>query len=96
MSRINTKENLIRSLLKHELIDEIRGKGLMLAIILKKSSITKKLVEECLSEGLILFFLLFEPKAVRVTPPLTVKISEIKKGCKIILKVLDKLNKTVH
>ena len=34
----------------------------MLAIILKKSSITKKLVEECLNEGLILFFLLFISK----------------------------------
>ena len=44
----------------------------MLALILKKPDLTKKLVEGCLDNGLILFYLLFEPKAVRITPPLTI------------------------
>ena len=82
MSKIEEKENLIRRILKHKLIIEIRGKGLMLALILKKPDLTKKLVEGCLDNGLILFYLLFEPKAVRITPPLTISKNEIKKGCK--------------
>ena len=85
MSKIEEKENLIRKILNHKLIIEIRGKGLMLALILKKPDLTKKLVEGCLDNGLILFYLLFEPKAVRITPPLTISKNEIKKGCKIIL-----------
>ena len=96
MSKIEEKENLIRRILKHKLIIEIRGKGLMLALILKKPDLTKKLVEGCLDNGLILFYLLFEPKAVRITPPLTISENEIKKGCKIILNELNKIEKHVH
>ena len=96
MSKIEEKENLIRRILKHKLIIEIRGKGLMLALILKKPDLTKKLVEGCLDNGLILFYLLFEPKAVRITPPLTISENEIKQGCKIILSELDKIEKHVH
>lgn len=96
MSKVEEKENLIRRILKHKLIIEIRGKGLMLALILKKPDLTKKLVEGCLDNGLILFYLLFEPKAVRITPPLTISENEIKKGCKIILSELDKIEKYVH
>jgi acetylornithine/succinyldiaminopimelate/putrescine aminotransferase len=96
MSKIEEKENLIRRILKHKLIIEIRGKGLMLALILKKADLTKKLVEGCLKNGLILFYLLFEPKAVRITPPLTISENEIKKGCKIILNELNKIEKHVH
>lgn len=96
MSKIEEKENLIRRILKHKLIIEIRGKGLMLALILKKPNLTKKLVEGCLENGLILFYLLFEPKAVRITPPLTISENEIKNGCKIILNQLNKIEKHVH
>ena len=96
MSKVEEKENLIRRILKHKLIIEIRGKGLMLALILKKPDLTKKLVEGCLKNGLILFYLLFEPKAVRITPPLTISENEIKKGCKIILNELNKIEKHVH
>ena len=96
MSKIEEKENLIRKNLNHKLIIEIRGKGLMLALILKKPDLTKKLVEGCLDNGLILFYLLFEPKAVRITPPLTISVNEIKKGCKIILNELNKIEKHVH
>lgn len=96
MSKIEEKENLIRRVLKHKLIIEIRGKGLMLALILKNPDLTKKLVEGCLDNGLILFYLLFEPKAVRITPPLTISENEIKNGCKIILNELNKIEKHVH
>ena len=96
MADINKKEKLFRKYLNHELIQEVRGKGLMLAIILKERKITTKLVSKCLEKGLILFYLLFETKAVRITPPLTINDKEIKIGCEIILEVLDDLKKSVH
>ena len=96
MNTVNQKEKLFRKYLKHELIDEIRGRGLMLAIILKEKNSSFKLVSKSLEKGLILFYLLFETKAVRITPPLTISNDEIKKGCKIIIQVLDELNKSVH
>ena len=85
------KEQLIRELLTHKTITEIRGKGLMLALILESDTLAKKLVQEALNSGLILFFLLFEPKAVRITPPLTITKKELKKGCEQIISLLNKL-----
>ena len=86
------KEQLIRSLLKHPLIKEIRGKGLMLAALVESPEIAAKIIHRCLANGLILFFLLFEGRAIRITPPLTISKKEINKGCKILLKILDELS----
>ncbi|MDX1363060.1 MAG: aspartate aminotransferase family protein [Arenibacter latericius] len=83
------KEQLFRSLLIHPLIKEIRGKGLMLALILESEEITNKLILNCAKNGLILFWLLFEPKAVRISPPLTITKEEISKGCSLILDLLN-------
>ncbi|WP_459212904.1 aspartate aminotransferase family protein [Aquimarina rhabdastrellae] len=85
------KEQLFRSLLIHPLITEIRGEGLMLAFMTPSAEITNQVILKCQDQGLILFWLLFEPKAVRITPPLTISEEEIKEGCRIILSVLDQI-----
>ncbi len=82
------KEKLFRQLLLHPKILEVRGKGLMLAIIMESPGIANFLILECAKKGLILFWLLFEPKAVRISPPLTISEEEIKKGCKVIIQIL--------
>lgn len=86
------KEKLFRSLLIHPAILEIRGKGLMLAIILKDADSTTQLILKAATRQLILFWLLFEPRAVRISPPLTISREEIEKGCGIILKLLDEIS----
>ena len=83
------KEKLFRSLLVHPLIEEIRGKGLMLAAMTKSADITNEVILKCQDKGLILFWLLFEGTAIRITPPLTISNEEIKEGCAIILEVMD-------
>lgn len=85
------KEALVKTHLQHPLIKEIRGKGLMLAAILPSSDITNKVILQCQEEGLVLFWLLFEPCAIRITPPLTISDNELITGCNIIKKVLDKI-----
>lgn len=85
------KEKLFRSLLEHELIREIRGKGLMLCLMLPSAEMAREVVLACAERGLILFWLLFEYKAVRITPPLTISEEEIRKGCAILLEVLDQI-----
>ena len=87
------KEKLFRKLLVHTLITEIRGKGLMLALILTSDEIVNKVILQCQEQGLILFWLLFEKKAVRITPPLTISEEEIIKGCAIIMSVLNSIDK---
>jgi len=85
------KEALIRKHLQHPLIREIRGKGLMLALLLDSSEIANKIVLQAKEDGLILFWLLYEPKAVRISPALTISEEEIVKGCHIILNILNSL-----
>lgn len=93
MEDVLEKEQLFRKLLIHPLIKEIRGKGLMLALITPSEKITNDLILSCKDHGLILFWLLFEPKAVRITPPLTISNKEITEGCALIIKILDTLEK---
>lgn len=85
------KEILFRQLLKHPKIKEIRGRGLMLALIMDSPETANALVLKAKNHHLILFWLLFETKAVRISPPLTISEEEIRKGCTLIMEVLDSL-----
>ena len=91
MAEAMEKEKLFRSLLVHPLIEEIRGKGLMLAVMTKSTDITNDVILKCQDKGLILFWLLFETCAIRITPPLTISEEEIREGCSIILQVMDEM-----
>lgn len=91
MQKTIEKEAIIRKHLKHPLISEIRGKGLMLAAITPSAEITNHVILEAQNQGLILFWLLFEPKAIRITPPLTITHEELIKGCGIIIDILNKI-----
>jgi acetylornithine/succinyldiaminopimelate/putrescine aminotransferase len=91
VSQIPKKEKLFRTLLKHPMIKEVRGKGLMLALLMESSEIASEIILKCKEQGLILFWLLFEPRAIRITPPLTISEQEIKKGCAIITAVMDRI-----
>ena len=89
------KEKLFRKLLIHPLIKEVRGEGLMLAAMTDYADITTKVILKCQEKGLILFWLLFEGCAIRITPPLTISESEIEEGCEIILQVMDEILKEI-
>jgi acetylornithine/succinyldiaminopimelate/putrescine aminotransferase len=85
------KESIIRKHLQHPSIIEIRGKGLMLAALVETPDLAAKIILKCLDKGLILFFLLFEARAMRITPPLTISDEELVAGCDIILDVIEEL-----
>ncbi len=85
------KEQLIRKHLQHPAIKEIRGKGMMLAAIVATPELASKIILKCLDKGLLLFWLLFEGKAIRITPPLTISDEEIKKGCAIIIDAVEEV-----
>ena len=91
ISQTLLKETLFRKLLKHSLIKEIRGKGLMLALIMESPEIASYVILKCKERGLILFWSLFESRAIRITPPLTVSEEEIKEGCAILTDVLHEV-----
>jgi len=91
MAQALEKEKLFRKLLVHPLIEDVRGEGLMLAAMTPDAEITNKVILRAQDRGLILFWLLFEGKAIRITPPLTISEEEITEGCGIIIEVMNEI-----
>ena len=89
MQEVEKKEQLFRKHLQHPKIKDIRGTGLMFAIEFEDEELTKKVVEQSLENGLILFYFLFTKTAIRITPPLTISDKEIIEGCEIIKEILE-------
>ncbi len=90
-NQINQKERIFRKNLKHPMIKNISGKGLMLAPIFEHAKIPNFLVPRCIEKGLLLFWLLWEKNAIRISPPLNISEDEIILGCKIIKEALDEI-----
>ena len=89
MNEVEEKEQLFRQLLVHSKIKNINGKGLMLAVNLGSPEYTLSVAKRCMEKGLIVFWQLYRNEYLRISPPLTLSLEEIKKGCEIILEVLN-------
>lgn len=89
ISECRKKSDLFRSLLKHQLIKEIRGEGLLLAVKLPGSDYAEFVISECVRYGIILDYFLFCNDSFRIAPPLTISYDEISWASAQILKLLD-------
>lgn len=96
MAQTLVKEELFRKLLVHPLITSIHGLGLMLAVMTPSDDITNQVILKCKEKGLILFWLMFEGKAIRITPPLTISEEEITIGCSMILESLNEIQQEMN
>lgn len=85
LQKVEEKGQLIESLLAHEDIVEVRRKGLMFAVEFESAERVQKIVEKCLSKGVITFWFLSCPESFRLAPPLNITEDDIKKGCGMIL-----------
>lgn len=89
MNEVDRKEELFRALLVHPKISNINGRGLMLAVNLGSPEYTLKVAQKCMGKGLVVFWQLYRNEYLRISPPLTISLEEIKEGCQIILEVLN-------
>ncbi|MCX6260347.1 MAG: aspartate aminotransferase family protein [Bacteroidia bacterium] len=87
------KSNLFRDLLKHDLINSIRGEGLLLAVQLARPEYVKYAVAKAPEFGLILDYFLFCDDAFRIAPPLTISEEEISLACRQICNLLEDARK---
>ena len=76
---------------KHDLIKEVRIKGLMAGIEFKNSQLALKIYKKTSKDGLVTT--LVKGTTIRITPPLIIKADELKKGIKIISDCLNKIKK---
>ncbi len=83
------KSDFIRRELRHSLIKEIRGEGLLLAVEVDKPESVQYIVSHAPEYGLILDFFLFCKTAFRIAPPLTISIDEIGQACRQLKLLLD-------
>lgn len=67
-------------------VKEVHGKGLFFAAHFENDEITAKVQERCMENGLISFWLLFNHKALALTPPLTITNEEIDYGMELFKK----------
>ena len=83
------KEKLIRSLLVHPIVHEVRSSGLLMAVELTKRKYLKHVVAKCYEIGLIVDWFLFNNRSFRLAPPLIISDDEIRQACAIILEAMD-------
>ena len=81
--------------LKHDLIGDIRGEGLMLAVKLGNPAFVRYAVQKAPESGLILDYFLFCDDAFRIAPPLTITADEVSLACRLITALLDDTRKNV-
>lgn len=83
------KEQLFRKELSGMPFSEIRGEGLLLAVVPEKPEIIPALVARAPEYGLLLDYFLFCSGAFRIAPPLTISDDEIRLGCHRLKKLTE-------
>ncbi|EHQ28471.1 aspartate aminotransferase family protein [Mucilaginibacter paludis] len=89
IEKVAQKEQLIRQLLVHPAIREIRGKGLIMAIELQSFEFNKQVIDRCIENGIITDWFLHCSNSMRIAPPLIITEDEIRIACAVILEALD-------
>jgi acetylornithine/succinyldiaminopimelate/putrescine aminotransferase len=84
------KETLLRSLLIHPLIKEIRSSGLMMAVELTDESLLTPAIDASIDKGVLIDYFLFNTGSFRIAPPLIINDDQIHEGVTKILTALDK------
>ena len=90
------KSTLFRNQLKHDLISEVRGEGLLLAVNLIQPEYVRYAISKAPEFSLILDYFLFCDSAFRIAPPLTISEEEISWACTQLVSLLDDAEKNVR
>ena len=76
---------------RHPRVQEVRGRGLMLAVELKNPGHIMPAIEACRKNGLLLDWFLFNNRCIRLYPPLITTHTETVVICEKMLAALDTL-----
>ena len=91
---VSEKGDLIKRLLIHPKIKEIRGRGLMLAVEFASFEVLKPIIDRAIQNsqsggGVITDWFLFCDNSMRLAPPLVISEAQIREACTIILEAID-------
>jgi putrescine aminotransferase len=91
IEQVAEKADLIKSLLVHPKIKEIRNKGLMMAVQFESFEVLKPVIDRAIELGVVTDWFLFCDDAMRIAPPLTITEEQIREACGIILKAIGEV-----
>jgi acetylornithine/succinyldiaminopimelate/putrescine aminotransferase len=89
VEQVKEKENHFRSIPAHRQIKFIRSYGLWLAIQFDSAPLTKRIIDYCISKGVITDWFLFNDSSLRISPPLTISHDEINKAITVIFEAIN-------
>lgn len=88
MNEVAAKEEIFRSLLVHPAIKSVTSFGLWLAISFDSYEMNKRIIDACIAHGVLTDWFLFSAESLRISPPLTITDTEIRKACAVILEAI--------
>ncbi len=80
---------IIKKELVHPKIKEIRASGALIAVDFGDEKYNMSVIHNCIENGVITDWFLFNPQSMRIAPPLTITDEELKKACGVILGVIQ-------
>lgn len=89
LQKVEAKAELIKSLLRHKLIKNIRNKGLMMAVEFGSFEVLKPIIDKAIELGVVTDWFLYCDNSMRIAPPLTITDEEIKAAAEIILEAME-------
>ncbi len=87
---VKEKEVLFHQLLVHPAIREVRSAGLLMAVEVGEFELLRKIILECVANGIITDWFLFNDRSLRIAPPLTISEGEIRTACAVVVAAIDK------
>ncbi len=87
--RANEIGEILKKELVHPKIKALRARGALAAVDFGDEKFNMEVIHNCIENGVITDWFLFNPKSMRIAPPLTITDEELKKACGIILKAIQ-------
>lgn len=89
LESVDRKSMLIRELLIHPKIKEVRGIGLFLAVQFEDFDQLKRVIDRAIELGVISDWFLFCDTSMRIAPPLVISEKEIRTACQLVIQAVD-------
>lgn len=85
---------IYQSLINHPMVEEIRYKGMFLAVQLKNASLLSLVVSKIIQQGVLVDYFLFNGASFRISPPLTISEQDLQLGINRIISALNQVSQT--
>ncbi len=89
MDEVKAKEKYLLDALTHPAILNKKHKGLWMSLQFATPEITKKIAAHCVANGVITDWFLFAEDSIRIAPPLSITMEELKIGVQKIIESID-------